>query len=300
MLQKAHIPYKLPKQEALPHGKQQGTEAPHSALRFLKVPKTKLPSDIKLQDQSFFAGSPYYHPELGVPHTGMLGDPVPYSVSNDNMLIGMLLGCFVLAMIALSKSLNFIIRQAKHFFYMPRRAANVTETSYEVHFQSFLVLQTALLLSMIFCMLKPYTIDGMTTGNAQLIATGVLTGIITLYFLLKNILYRVVNWTFFDRKKNKQWIKTWLFLTALEGVVLFPITLLQVFYSFPLSTVLIATGIVVGLVKILVFYKEWSIFFKGRTAFLQNILYFCALEAMPLLALLGILNIAGNYLKVIF
>lgn len=300
MLQKAHIPYRLPKQEALPQGKQQGTEAPHSALRFLKVPKTKLPSDIKLQDQSYFAGSPYYHPELGVPHTGILGDPVPYSVSNDNMLIGMLLGCFVLAMIALSRSLNFIIRQAKYFFYMPRRVASITETSYEVHFQSFLVLQTALLLSMLYCILNPQIMDGLTMDNAQIIVTGIFAVIITLYFLLKNILYRVVDWTFFDRKKNRQWIKTWLFLTALEGVVLFPITLLQVFYSFPLSTVLIATGIVVGLVKILVFYKECSIFFKGKTAFLQNILYFCALEAMPLLALLGILNIAGNYLKVIF
>ena len=47
-------------------------------------------------------------------------------------------------------------------------------------------------------------------------------------------------------------------------------------------------------------YKSYAIFFKHGGGIVQNILYFCALELMPLLALVGILQITGNYLKVNF
>jgi len=41
------------------------------------------------------------------------------------------------------------------------------------------------------------------------------------------------------------------------------------------------------LVKILTFYKSYIIFFKQKRYFLQIILYFCALEIVPLFALWG-------------
>ena len=78
----------------------------------------------------------------------MAGDPVPYTVAGDSFITSLLLVCFLLACIAFSKSKHFVIRQAKTFFRTPRiGTTEVTETSSEVRYQFFFVLQTCLLLA---------------------------------------------------------------------------------------------------------------------------------------------------------
>ena len=97
-----------------------------------------------------------------------------------------------------------------------------------------------------------------------------------------------------------QWRHTQIFLYALEGVLLFPIILLQVYFSLSLHAALIYTLIVMLFIKMLAFYKSYTIFFKRMGASLQIILYFCTLELMPLMALVGILVYTNNYLTIIF
>ena len=81
---------------------------------------------------------------LSVKEEGILGDNVPYAVSSDNTITSLLLGCFILGMLAISVSRTFIVRQIKNFFYVPRSVADMTETDYEINVQAFLVVQTAL------------------------------------------------------------------------------------------------------------------------------------------------------------
>ena len=107
------------------------------------------------------------------------------------------------------------------------------------------------------------------------------------YFLFKYLVYGFVNWVFFDRKNNGQWKRIQVFLSSLEGVLLFPIVLLLVYFSLSLHAALIYTLIVMLCVKMLAFYKSYSIFFKRMGASLQIILYFCALELMPLMGIVG-------------
>ena len=116
--------------------------------------------------------------------------------------------------------------------------------------------------------------------------------------MVKKIVYHIVDWVFFNAKKIDQWSKSGLILTAMEGVLLFPVLLLQVYFGLSLQTAIIYTVAVIILVKLLSFYKCYAIFFKHGGGIVQNILYFCALELMPLLALAGILFITGNNLKV--
>lgn len=84
-------------------------------------------------------------------------------------------------------------------------------------------------------------------------------------------------------RKNDQWAKAWLFLTAIEGVLFFPALLLEVYFALSLQTAVIYGAILVIIVKLLSFYKCNTIFFKHNGGIVQNILYFCALELMPLL-----------------
>ena len=74
--------------------------------------------------------------------------------------------------------------------------------------------------------------------------------------------------------------------------------MLQVYFSLSIKTVSIYAIFVIILFKLLTFYKTHIIFFRRKGAFLQNILYFCALEIVPLLSLYGALVLTNSYLKI--
>ncbi len=250
--------------------------------------------------ESFFSKDSLFHPELQGGRLGVAGDPVPYTVAGDNFVTSLLLFCFILACVAFSQSRQFIIRQAKTFFHPPRFGTTViTETSNELRFQLFLVLQTCLLISIGYFIYSRASIsDTFTIEQYQVIT--IYAGYAASYFLLKALLYGVTGWVFFDKKKNEQWLKAYLFLISTEGVLLFPAIMLMTYFRLSLQTAMIYALIVLGLVKILSFYKSYLIFFRGKGTFLQIILYFCALEVIPLFALWGGLVLMSHYLKINF
>jgi hypothetical protein len=265
----------------------------------VQIKKRKRLSEMDYRDLDMnYSKDTLYQANISMGHKGVLGDPAPYSVSSDNTITGLLIGCFILAMIALAHSWNFLVRQLKYFFYMPRNVANITETSNEIRFQMFLVFVTALLISILFYFYSTHFMDGEYIMESQLAVIGIYLGIVTAYFTAKTILYSIVNGVFFNSKNNEQWWKTFLFLQSIEGVLLFPIVLLQVYLDISTLITLIYTISVLVFVKILTFYKCYAIFFKRIERFLLFILYFCALEVIPVLSLWGILMITGNYLKI--
>ncbi len=250
--------------------------------------------------ESFFSKDSLFHPELRGGRLGVAGDPVPYTVANDDFITSLLLLCFLLAGVAFSKSRHFILRQAKTFFRTPRLGTTeVTETSNELRFQLFLVLQTCLLVGIGYFLYSRASISD-TFVIEQYWVISIYAGVVASYFLLKTLLYSIVNWVFFDGKKNVQWQKSYLFLVSCEGVLLFPAIMLMTYFGFSLQAAVVYTTIVVGIAKMLSFYKSFIIFFKRKGTFLQNILYFCALEVVPFSALVGGLVLISHYLKINF
>ena len=233
--------------------------------------------------ESFFSKDSLFHP-----------------VAGDSFITSLLLVCFLLACIAFSKSKHFVIRQAKTFFRTPRiGTTEVTETSSEVRYQFFFVLQTCLLLAIgYFIYSKASISDTFIVDQYQVIS--IYAGCMGGYFLLKTFLYMVSGWVFFEKKKNIQWLKAYLFLISCQGVLLFPMVMLLSYFDFPLQIAVIYTLIVLGLVKILAFLKAYIIFFRRNGVFLQIFLYFCALEVVPLFALWGGLVLISHYLKINF
>lgn len=241
-----------------------------------------------------------YKPELIPWRQGIGGDPVPYTLASDNVVTSLLLGCFIIAMIAIAQSKNFLFRQAKHFFHAPRaNTTEMTETSNELRFQLFLILQTCLLFSLTFF----YTIGEYAQQTFiidQYLVIGCIAAIFASYFLAKGLIYWLVGWLFFDKKKTLQWEKAFVFLSSVEGLLLYPLVMLMTYFNMNGKNAIIYMGIVVILSKLMGFYKTFIIFFKSKGSFLQNILYFCALEIVPAASLWGILITACNYLKVNF
>ena len=250
--------------------------------------------------ESFFSNDSLFHPELKGGRLGVAGDPVPYTVAGDDFITTLLLLCFVLACVAFAQSRHFILRQAKTFFRTPRIGTTViTETSNELRFQLFFVLQTCLIVGIGYFIYSRASVSDTFTID-QYWVISIYAGCVASYFLMKALLYTFVGWVFFDRKKNEQWLKSFLFLVSCEGAMLFPAVMLLTYFGLSLQAAVIYTLIVVGIGKILSFYKSFIIFFKRNGTFLQNILYFCALEVVPLFALVGGLVLISHYLKINF
>ena len=250
--------------------------------------------------ESFFSKDSLFHPELTGGRLGVAGDPIPYTIANDNFFVSLLLGCFILIVVGFSQSRSFILRQAKNFFRVSRsNVTAITETSAEIRFQVSMLLQTCLMLALCFFFYARERVGGTFVVDFYQVL-GIFFGVTVLYFFLKMALYWLVDWVFFDKKKNEQWQKAFLFVSAMMGVVLFPMVMLQIFFELPLQSILFFALLVVILAEMLSLYKVYIIFFKDKAPCLQLILYLCALEIVPLLTLWGVLTSINGYLKINF
>ena len=227
----------------------------------------------KYYQETYFSKDSLLHPEVSGEHFGVAGDPVPYVVRNDNLITGLLLACFVLTLV--------IFPQFKRF-------------------RGILSLQSCLLFSVVvYFLTKEFvTTTFIIDSDYQLIL--LFLAMLVVYWLMKSGLYSLTNLVFFDGKRNRQFLDVVFYIFALQGVVLMPVVLLLVYFGLSLQNVLYFFVFVIVLGKIWAFYKSYVIFFRQNGGFLQIILYFCALEIVPLAALAGFWALLVDILKINF
>lgn len=250
----------------------------------------------------FFGKDTLFNRELTGIRYGVAGDPKPYSFRNDDIVTGLLLACFVLMIFSLSRLRFFIFRQLKGFFRVPHseNTTPMTETTTEFRYQFFQAFLTCLLWSLLcFIYVHERVADTFMLDTPYHLIL-IFLGCFVAYFIVKGLLYSVVNWTFFDKKKNEQWMKSQLFLTAMSGILLFPFVMLLSYFNFPLQSAIISVAIVLIIVKMLTLYKSIVIFFRQNGVIVQFFLYFCTLEIIPLLGLTATLMIIVDNLKLNF
>ena len=272
--------------------------------------------------ETYFTSDSLMHPELNGGRMGIAGDPIPYLVSNDSVMTGVLLAFVILTILVVSRSMRFIAYQFKNFMYPGHSYESIEykETAGEVNYQFFLCFQTVVLfsLSCYYCLVD-------STTETYVVDTYQLLGLFFLsvfgIFVLKELFYVWANWTFFSSHQIGESVRTRLFLTSFEGVLLLPIVLLYTFFGLPANILLISTALAILLytffglpanillistalailfVKILSFYKVYRIFFQRKAYFLQFFLYFCTLEIVPLAILAGVLMLIGKLLKITY
>jgi hypothetical protein len=248
--------------------------------------------------ENFFSNDTLYSEQLAG-RSGVAGDPIPYTIRGDNFFTALLLFCLLLFIVSVSHSQRFIVRQLRDFFYLPHNDTNIRETSGELRFQLFLVLLNCLLLSIAsYQYVTDYIDTTFVVTDYQML--GIFLCSFIMYYLVKGLLYGVVNSVFFNPYLNKHWLKLFLFLTATESVMLFPVVMLIVYFDLSFEKAVYYFVFTLILTKILTIYKCWSIFFRQNGAFLQIFLYFCTLEIVPLFGLIVGLVVLIQNLKLIF
>ena len=272
----------------------------------LHLPGEGIPRDLKdvqlptYYRENFFSNDSLYHPELDGGRYGVAGDPVPETLSNDSLISWLLILCFLLMTLAFSRISGFFGRQIKDFFYLQKGEHSVEETGDEINFQVIFSIITCFTCSLLYYLYVLTMVDNTFVFSTEHLLLGVIFLVMAAYFLLKFLLYTIVNNIMFDGSRNKKFLTTLIFLISMEGVLLFPVLLLCTYFQFPIHNAAIYTFLVVFFFKILIFYKTYVIFFAQKALYVQIFLYFCALEMVPLLSLWGGLAVIVNHLRVIF
>ena len=251
--------------------------------------------------EGFFSKDSLFHPELPGGRYGVTGMSVPYNIHNDDVITSLLLVLFVMAVIAFSNTRQFVIRQTKNFFSTHREGlTEITETAVEIRFQTFLGFLNCLLIALLFYFYALNTISDTYILSSQYTLIAICLAISSAYFLSKILLYSLVNNVFFDGKKNRQWLKSFLYIYSMEGALFFPVFILWAYFGLSIQSAAIYVVIVLIIVKILVLFKCFLIFFRQSVVKLQIILYFCTLEIIPLLLFWVAMVYTANSLKINF
>ena len=222
---------------------------------------------------------------------GVVEKPAAYKAGRDDVLSTSVIVMMVVALLALSASWGFIVRQTRNFFYRENEhTTNVPDTNNEIRSQIVLMAFTVFTFAVTYFAYFTSVNDMQAMKMSPHLLLLLYVGVFVAYLLMKIGLYLLVNWVFFHGKEIEQWNKSQLYITTMEGLLMAPVTLLFVYDKLSLFPTLICVGIVVVLCKLCTFYKCYLIFFKRFAAFLQIFLYFCALELIPLAALVGFLE----------
>ena len=285
----------------------------HREIRYSEQPDTLhlpgegIPKDLKAVSlpqyyrENFFSNDTLYHEELSAQdYFGMSGDPVPYSYANDNLVTSLLIIGFLLIAFAFSRMSNFIVGQAKNFIHPSQNRLTLSETSSEIYMQVVLTFLACIVYALLYYLYATEYLAKTYVTTSEYVLLGIFLVVFVGYFLMRFGLYTMVNNLFFDSSRNKKFLTSLLYLSSIEGLLLYPALALLAFMHLPAQNAIWYCLTVVILVKILTFYKSFTIFFKQNDLFLQIILYFCALEMVPLFTLWGGLSVIVDILKINF
>ncbi|RRD79986.1 DUF4271 domain-containing protein [Alloprevotella sp. OH1205_COT-284] len=220
---------------------------------------------------------------------GIAGDPAPYKFRTDDYVTAALMLSFFLMVWVLASSWHFLRTMLRDFFAHRPHTNLFTDRVGALRGKFFLIMQTCFLQAVIYF---DYTQEQMPDVFYQLSPYTLLlssTVIIAVYYSVKIFLYRAVNSVFFSSERSKQW-DNHLFVSILStGCLLLPLSLLVVFFDLPFRETQTTYILLMAIVKSLLFYQCYRIFFNTLLGNLHIILYFCALEIVPLIFLWGFL-----------
>lgn len=218
--------------------------------------------------------------------TGVAGDPAPFLFRNDHVVTLCLLVSFLLVVWVVTNSRHYLNAQIKDFFRERKRENMFAErTQTELRGQVFLVFQTCFALGLLFFDFVQERQTDVFNQVSPYLILGTAVGLCSLYYVAKTCLYSFVNGVFFERAACRRFSEVYMSSVLALGLVLLPLALAVVYFDLDFERLVIAFIVLLSLDKVLLLYKTWHIFFNRPWGAVHLFLYFCTLEAAPMLVL---------------
>lgn len=218
---------------------------------------------------------------LGVGSTGVEGTLIPYTFANDSELLVLFLVVALTAIVCIVRSWSFVVRQARSFFFVPRRISEATDTSSELRYQYVLTGAAALSIGTGYSLYHHLLSDYSRFFLSHLACIGILSAVVFVFLWMRILVYLFVNWIFFDKDRCERWFHVQLFITTVFMILSLPFLVMMIYFNLSLNFLQVYAISSIILTELLTIYRCFVIFFRGSAFTLQIFLYFCALELIP-------------------
>jgi hypothetical protein len=228
----------------------------------------------------------------------MTGEPIPYLLRTDDALTLTLFFCVLLVVftvVLLGRPLMRKIEQMPLFAYRQNDKTGI-ETPAGIH--PLMLTHLGVIIGA-FALTVSINIhpDLPLLPFPTLILLIAYVVIAVLYLCFCWVLYQFVGWLFFEPDEVYMAIEGWINSMCVSGLLLLPLTILDVYFNISFSLLLFLVSLALLLPGILLFYWLKKLFCANFYGSLLLILYLCALEIIPIiLMVLGIEQLNGYLL----
>ena len=225
--------------------------------------------------------------------------PAPYCMTNDNIILSLLILNLVgISYVLLMNGAN-IIERAKCIFYYENKTTPYNDRTHITKICNLLMnFQTIFYATIVTTgILKEHYIE--ITRESSLPTIGLLATIFSVFFIAKRGIHSIVNNILFSKCVNEEWNSFYFFTTKLWGITLTPAALAILFipgislkyveiYSI-LTLIAYLYTIIRGVLKII---------FAKKCIYVDIFLYLCALEFLPIAMVWKIILQLGNFITI--
>ena len=239
------------------------------------------------QFSGFFRDNPMLHPELPYRSLGEYATPVSYNLHNDDWVTGALIVCFLVLAFIINKSYNQLTQQTRDFFFAPKERTGLfaVETSFEKSSRLFIHLQLCLMCGLLSFVYAQQYLGLACNPSTSHLFLSLYTLNMGTYFLIKRLLSSFTNWIFFPKLQQKMWNDNYSYLITAESTLFFFFVLFSIYFNLSAENNLWIFLFLLLIIKILLTFKTFKIFFPKFYGCFHLFAYLCALELIPLLAL---------------
>ena len=213
----------------------------------------------------------------------MTNAPAPYCMTNDNIVLLLLIFNLVgISYVLLMNGAN-IFERTKCIFYYENKSTPYNDRTHITRICNFLMdFQTIFYATIISAgMVDEHCFNITKENSPALLAT--LAAIFTTFFLVKRGLYAVVNSILFSKDTSDEWNSFYLFATKLWGFTLTPATLAILFLpAISLKYVEFYSILTLAAYLCTIIRGAKKIIFAKKCIYVDIFLYLCALEFLPL------------------
>lgn len=253
---------------------------------------------IQIYEESFVKHTTFYNDSLSLLPSGEVGDPVPYLLHADPLIIFILTVCVSLTAMMFKNSVRFTRFQFNHLFRLPREnSIGLRETAKETRYQRYFPWQFAIVVG-IFTYVFTSSRHTFFASPHRMMAIYVF--IAFAYIAVRWTLCHIVDAVFFARRIRHLSNISQLFILALQSSIVLIFTLLTIYLGLSADVALKIVVVTFFFTYLLQFYRHFTIFFKKKGAYMEFFLYLCTLEVVPLVLMTGFMLYATNYFVVSF
>ena len=249
---------------------------------------------------SIFAGDTLLHIEVPYRPYGFAVSDTPFRLRHDGWSGLLLLLCLLLAaslVLRLRKKFRELL-QGIFFPIQGRMDEPVTDDPLRYSTRLVAVCLLSLSAAMVIFSYTQYDVSYYPFPGTPYLLFGAFFILCIVYFIVKRLMNNFVNWIFFREEKIFTWQRVYTFLLTAESILFLVLALTVSYLPIPPYEMLLMTLFIVSLVKFLLLFKTYQIFFSKLYGTLHLIVYFCTLELIPLLVLQQTLTYAECLLEI--